>query len=153
MSASSYLAAISAISELPRSFPVSNIPPGISLSITRNDPKLSVHVIETAREGLVKAYALSLEFSLYCKVGNTVLVLDPSPFILPNGSLNVEVFNATYRTFFHAKNNKTMKEWLDALDYPLKILNEICKTLMSAKLLCKEAANFANNRGSPCHLA
>lgn len=67
MPARPYLDAIAAIAELPTRFPITQIPAGVSMWISRSEPALSEQNISTPHNGTVKNYAVTVEFSLHCK--------------------------------------------------------------------------------------
>jgi len=153
MSIEPYLDAIAAIAELPKQFPISQIPPGISFWISRSEPTLAEQNIATRRNGTVKCYAVTVEFFLHCKAGSSVLELDPHPYILPDGHINTSRFNAEYPKFFRVRRNAAIRRWVSQLDSPLQVFCYITNTLVLVQRLCTESANFAQEGKGAGHLA
>jgi hypothetical protein len=138
-----YIEAIAAIDELPRKFPITHIPPGISMWISRTEPTLTEHETATRLHGPVKSYEIKVEFSIHCRAGGEVLRLNPHPYILPDGNINTDLFGDEYPFFFRMRKNVVMKRWVSRQN-PLRVFCQIHTALLLVQRLCSESSNLSN---------
>jgi hypothetical protein len=143
MTTSPYIEAITAIADLPMQFPISQIPPGISMWISRTEPTLTIRETATRQHGPVKSYEVSVEFSIHCRAGGEVLRLNPHPYILPDGNINTDLFGDEYPFFFRMRKNVVMKRWVSRQN-PLRVFCQIHTSLLLVKKLCCESSNLSN---------
>ena len=138
-----YIEAIAAISELPKQFPITNIPPGLSMWISRSEPTLTMHETATRRHGPVKSYEVKVEFSIHCRAGGEVLRLNPHPYILPDGNVNTDLIGDEYPYFFRMQKNVVMRRWVSRQN-PSRVFCQIHTALLLVKMLCSESSNLSN---------
>lgn len=139
----SHLDAIIALADLPSQFPIPQIPPGVTMWISRGNPRLITHVTSNRFDGPAKTYEVSCEFRLNCRAGDDILQLNPQPYILPNGHIDVDLFNAEYYRFFRVRQNRTIRRWVSRLDSPLGVFCIIYNGFLLAKRLCNESSNLS----------
>ena len=143
MNTSPHIEAITAIADLPTLFPILQIPPGVSMWISRSEPKLVVHETNSRFDVPTKSYEVNCEFHLNCKAGDDVLQLNPQPYILPNGHIDADLFNAEYYHFFRVRKNITIRRWVSRLDNPLNVFCHIHNAFLLVKKLCNESSNLS----------
>ena len=143
MTTSPHIEAITAISELPSRFPITQIPSGVSFWISRTEPKLVVHKTNSRFDVPARSYEVSCEFHLNCKAGDDVLLLNPQPYILPNGHIDTDLFNAEYYRFFRVRQNRTMWRWVSRLDNPLSVFCHIHNAFLLVQKLCNQSSNLS----------